>query len=461
MRELGTARARAGALGVAELLDDYPVRQMLFFISPRLIDLDSYLPTIMELKAQRPGWDFKVICFDKDNYNTIQNNPVLRSGLDKAAALYFCGTKPAASPLRRRIGGLVNFLRVSSWILRRKKPALFLAVPFTEFPYVLWYLLARSRSGNGFVLFKHRSTDEMHHLMWRARDLLEPKVRGLWSQLMGRDQDAIIHYHDQQKVMIEQLSAMGYIANTPRYNIGLPHGFSAWQRHIDEETEKQRRELVEQGIPADAELYGFFPGKPGSNEFLRGVGSIEHVFLKQMKALAKLRPNAYILIRPHPLAIHEEYVREGMRAFGNGQARISFAHPEVLLRLCRRCLFNNPTNLLFHCFPGHMVDCSDYPDDHYEEHGDISMAEGLGIVFVRPDRDNFYEKFREAIENDEPFREARNVGRLERIMESGKPRISSLLQLLDGGRHYQLSSGHISVDGAGSAMSTQPKFKDP
>ncbi len=412
-------------------------RQLLFFVSPRPIDFDSYLPTMMEMKHRRPNWNIKVICFDQTNYRNIKRNPVLQSGLDKAGTLHFCGSPPEFGKLRRLLKMAGNFLKISSWILRWKQPALFLAVPYSKFPYRIWYALSRLRGGNGFVLFKHRSPDEMHHLMWRARDKGEPQSPSLWSRVMGRDQDAIIYYHDHQLGMIEDLAPLGWIENTPRVKIGIPHLFPQWRAHIDDEVAKERANLEEKGLPADAELYAFFPGKPGSNDYLRGPGSIERVFVQQMSAVGKARPNSHALVRPHPMAVDEDYVQKGFDAFDKERASISFAHPEVMLRLCRRSFFNNPTNLLFHCFPGNMVDCSDYPDHHYEERGVISIADGLGAVYVSPDGDDFEDRLSQVIGDDDAFSNPKNRWRLSELLDSGQPKIDTLMGLLE------LSSGSL------------------
>jgi len=406
-------------------------RQLLFFISPRPIDFDSFLPTIMELKDRRPEWEFKVVCFDPNNFEMIQKNPVLLSGLNKAATFHYCGNRSETNGGRRWLTSIRNFLWVAGWILRHANPALFLAVPFADFPYRAWHFLARLRGGKGYILFKHRSPDEMHHLMWRTRAQRGPRAKSPWSRMFGSDQDGILYYHDFQERMISDLAQLGWIEDAPCHKIGLPHLFPAWQRHIEDEVEIQRRQLVADGVPADTELFGFFPSKPGSNELLRGDDSVEWVFVQQMTALSKARPDGFVLLRPHPLAVDEAYVREGIEAFGQDRARISYAHPEVLLRLCHRCFFNNPTNLLFHCFPGRMVDCSDYPDYHFEERGETSMADGLGVVYIRPDDAKFDTRFEEILESEEPFQESETCWRLSEMLESGHPNIDALLAILE------------------------------
>ena len=76
---------------------------------------------------------------------------------------------------------------------------------------------------------------------------------------MGRDQDAIIYYHDHQLGMIEDLAPLGWIENTPRVKIGMPHLFPQWRAHIDGEVAKERANLREKVSPPMRNFMPFFP----------------------------------------------------------------------------------------------------------------------------------------------------------------------------------------------------------
>ena len=106
-------------------------------------------------------------------------------------------------------------------------------------------------------------------------------------------------------------------------------------------------------------------------------------------------------------------------------------HPEVLLNISRRALFNNPTNIIFSCFPGHLIDVADYDDDHYLKRGRVSLAHGLGPVHICPRDDDFSEKLNFALTTEEPFRDPDLVRDRDAILQNNPSDIGPMLKLLD------------------------------
>jgi hypothetical protein len=146
-----------------------------------------------------------------------------------------------------------------------------------------------------------------------------------------------------------------------------------------------------------------FPAKPLSSETLREPGSIEMPFAKTIAAISRLRPKSIILVRPHPLAQDEPYVREAMERVGRDRARLYFGHPEAMIAMSRRAIFNNPTNILFSCYSGRLIDVSDYSEEHYGEFGEVSLAHGYGAVYVNPRGVDFESRLAVVLEMDEIF----------------------------------------------------------
>jgi hypothetical protein len=297
---------------------------------------------------------------------------------------------------------------------------------------VLFYALARLRGGNSYLLWKRRSTDEVHKIMFQVREAPEKQPVSFLARMLGRDQDAVIHYHDQQKETLDQAASFGRIYDVPWLRIGMPHHFPAWRRFIGEQIEVERARLAREGVPRDAEIYTLFAAKSGSGDNLGLPGAIERSSKAIITALTRLHPNAVILIRAHPQAVEEPYIAEVLASLGPEKAHLSLAHPEVLLALSRRCIANNPTNVLFTGFHGKSIDCSEYPDFHFKEHDEVSLAHGYGPLYINPLAKDFDSQMARALEDDSLFEAPELIEKRERLHHNNPPRFEALLNLLEG-----------------------------
>lgn len=411
-----------------------PVRRtVLFLLSPRVIDFDTFLPTAMELKAARPGWDLRFVTFEPRNADFIRRNDTFLAGLLLSGPLYCLGSPAGTGVLARWWRRVIGMVRLSVWLLRYPVPVLFAPRSFTAMPYNFLYALARLRGGSAFLLWKSSSPDRVHHIVWRNRELPSARPVTWLNRLLGRDLDGIVHYHDEQDEAIGKSDCYGRIAGVPWRRMGMPHRLPAWRRLVAAETIKEMTRLRATGVAADAELYCMFAAKPYSAVNLRGADSVERVFRQAIEVLCRRRPKAVVLIRPHPLAVDEPYIAEGIASVGRERARICFAHPEVLLAICRRAIFNNPSNIMFACYPGRVIDVSDYADSHYRDMGEVSLADGYGPLFVRPGRADFESAFIALLEDDAAFDDRATTYKREALLAANPATLTLLLRLIEKG----------------------------
>ncbi|MHA1538362.1 MAG: hypothetical protein ACTSUD_12465 [Alphaproteobacteria bacterium] len=406
-------------------------RELLFLLSPRIVSFDTFLPVAMQIAASRPGWRLRFISFDRKSFEAIGRNTTLIAGLERCGTLHFIGNPPGAGPIARARRRAMGMAKLAFWIVRARRPVVFSSRPFTDTAYAILYLLARARGGNGYLLWKNRSPDEVHRIMFQVREPPQPRPLPWLARRLSRHQDAIIHYHDQQPETLGMSAVFGRIDDVPRIRIGLPHLFAAWQELVTEQVAAERKNLTRDGVDPDGEIYTIFAAKPGSGANLGTPGSIERVFEAVLSALRRLRPGASILIRAHPAAVDAAYIQKGL-AEGGGQVRLSFAHPEVVAQLSRRCIANNPTNVLFAGFPGNFIDCSEYPDLHFAQVGEVSLAHGYGPIYIDPRKPDFEGRLAQALADDAPFRAAGIRGKLDRMVADNPVNMEALLDLLGG-----------------------------
>ena len=114
----------------------------------------------------------------------------------------------------------------------------------------------------------------------------------------------------------------------------------------------------------------------------------------------RLRPNATIFLRPHPLAANEAYLQDILKELNNPQIVVTFAHPEILLRLARRTIVNAPTNILFTSGEGRFIDCSDYRERDIDARHGEGFAAGYATLSLNPNTSDFDDRFTDALETD-------------------------------------------------------------
>ena len=373
----------------------------LFFLSPRVVDMDSYLPFAMALKDARPSADIRFVTFGRQNYDFIRRNETMVEGVERCGSLHFLGAEGgAATRLVRRAGA---FLQVLRWILTAKRPVLFHGRQFSDGPYVLWYLAARVRGGRGAVLARVRLTDAGLHRMFTDRFTALPKGRkSLLARLLGRDADGLIHYHDRQDIYLQSLNRYGDAAALPRLMIGMTNAYPSWRAMIEQAAEAARADLGLIDRP-NREVFGFIATKEFSATELRTPQSVEAPFRAVLAAIRRRRPDALILVRPHPLAVQEAWFTKAMEDFGGEAVRVTFLHPEVMARLTRRLIVNAPTNICYTTPDAAFIDVSDYKPEDLEARGGRSFADGHRVVRLDPTRADFEDALDAALADDARF----------------------------------------------------------
>jgi hypothetical protein len=371
-------------------------RLVVFFLGPRIIDFDTYLPTALEIATRFPETDVRFVTFSPGLLNTIQTNPTLAKAVDDTGHLHMLGGHGARSfPTRQWRRGW-NLLRLLGLILIARRPVLISTRPFSDLPYSLFYIAARLKGGLSVVLAKTRSPDSVHSIVWQNREKPKSQGRSIAARMFGRDADLAVDYHDRQSENFDLALELGSARGVSRERIGFPHLLPAW------------RQLIEAEIAAASErfrgrpVFAMLAAKPDSAVNLREPSSIALAFFSTLEVVFDTYPNAYVLVRPHPLAVDSDYVQEALRRH-EGQIELSRLHPEVLIALAKRTIVNNPTNVIFSCFPGRFIDVSDYAEKHYEERGPVSLAHGLGPLHIGPRWPDFEKRLKKALADDGVF----------------------------------------------------------
>tara|TARA_Y100001934_G_scaffold276155_2_gene372088 strand:- start:678 stop:1982 length:1305 start_codon:yes stop_codon:yes gene_type:complete len=399
-------------------------RNIIFLLSPRVIDFDTYLPIGMELKTLHPDWDIHFITFSAANLDFIRQNPILMSGLEKCGTLHFMGA--TSRGVGRWLQRARSLMRLTRLIADRRDGILFHGRHFAEGLYRFLFLVNRFRGGRSYILPRSRLVDQGMHELFRERftSLQEPPASKTgpfngWT-------DGLVYYHDEQPIYLQGMRAHGPLQDVPQFKLGLPQMLPSWQRHIEEESSRVRGDLASGGA-AEREIIAVIATKLFASETLRTSESVPVTFELIMTTLRRLRPNATILVRPHPLAVDEPYLHETLERMDDPNISITFLHPELLDTLASRVIINAPTNLIFTSCDGCYIDCSDYREEDLAKKGNMSFGAGYGAAYVNPNDPEFEGRFAALLDDDEWQKTPRLYEKRRALAAQNPPAVDALI----------------------------------
>lgn len=405
-------------------------RRLLFFLSPRLIDFDTWVPVAMELARARPDWDIRFITFSREHLEMLMRNDMLIQGFTSAGRLE-CLDARARGKLVWPFLRLIYLLKVCWWIVSRSRPVLLFGHPYCRMPFSAWYVLSRMRGGMGVILAKSRQADEnMQPASFRKLKNLPQSEISWVERMFGRDFDAYVDYHDKQDVYVSSIGRLGRIPESSSFRVGMPNFAEAWRRHVRHEADALKKSLKPSN-GNEREIYAFFPAKIQAERNLRTTNSPQETFRQVIETLFKLKPDACLLVRPHPVSLKDPQFLAVLDAVKDDRIVVTDAHPEVMIAVAARIFVNAPTNIQTTSAEGRFIDCSDYPDSYYEAHGEVSRGHGYGSVFVRPDTPNFEARLKRAIDDDSLFADREISGEREQLLAKGEFNLAPLLDRLE------------------------------
>ena len=83
---------------------------------------------------------------------------------------------------------------------------------------------------------------------------------------------------------------------------------------------------------------------------------------------------------------------------------ITKLHPQILAKVSSRIIFYARTNVMTDIFRTKMIDCSEYKKEDLIKNNQKSPGNyGYGVIYVNPQKNNFKEKFRHVLINDNSF----------------------------------------------------------
>jgi len=396
------------------------------------VDFDAYLPAAMALKEQRPDWQIRFLTFSRENFEFLKQNTTLMTGLHTCGTLHCADTKDGSGFLVRQMNRLRVHMMIAGWLLRFPKPLLLNSLPFCRLNLLIWFLIAKLNGGKCFVMVKHRVVDSFVLPGHRERIKTELQARrsGL-GRLMFQRYDALVHFHDQQVHTLQLYGFNDSGGGLRVISVGLQTLSPVWRQLIREQAEVERRKLSEQGLDMSRDVYSFMLSKSFKSRDMRAPDSVEFAFRLPLITLRELKPEAVILIRPHPAAVDDPFLVDTLKELDDPGMVVTLAHPEVMISLSRRTFFHVPNTVMATSYEARIVDCSEYPDSFLEERNGVPPAHGFGGIHVDPRSEDFRKRFARALEDDDAYAIGEVDAVRRELLERNPPNLAPLLQFIE------------------------------
>lgn len=328
-------------------------RRILAVVGAKLISVDTILPLLLQLKAEDPGLDVRLLFMDNRWRSVVEENYVLGEAMRSLDGVYKLsdGTGTLAN---RALAGL-RLARLLVWLYSR--PSMLLAYEdFARFPF---NVMARAvRAGGGVPVLYVKPTYAFSDALRRAQDA---KVGGKDVHFRDPGDRFLVFHPDQTK------DFQGY-TDFPATVIGAPHVFPAWKEHVAR-VAHERGVLAADGrvVPQDGRptFLMFYPGDanvPTCNVSPRVQ------FRRFLEVLSKVAPQARVLLKPHPIC-NLEQMYDDLREFPGLDIIPTYCHAQVLAHYGRLAVFPNGSTVINDMYAEKVpvLDIGDYRDEYVAE----------------------------------------------------------------------------------------------
>lgn len=312
-------------------VDKRPER-IVVLLGAKLIGLDAVLPIIMALRAEDQALDIRFVFLNASAIPTVSANYALDSAMrDTGTVEYLSSGKGGAA------GKMAAGWRLARHcVLALVRPAwIFSYTDVGQFP--LAPLARAARLGGGKVLIYAKSA--------YPGGAAELAAHQLKPQRQNRDVrfadpgDAFLMYHRDQAPMFADFGL------TRPTLIGTPRQYREWGNHLDAVgrqiglRDAAGERIETEGRPIIAVFYS------GDVEIPTQVDQPRESLRRILDFIARSAPGAAVLIKPHPNCDLTE-LRGDIASSARPDAKITFAHPQILARAARVTVFNNGSNAI-------------------------------------------------------------------------------------------------------------------
>lgn len=400
-------------------------RVIVFLLSPRLLDFDTYVPIAKAIRDVRPEWRIVFVSFDETASRYMARNEMLyQIASDHAEILCLTGGKPL---LRK----LAFALKLFALTISRRSPVLFLGRPFSSKLFVMLRRIARIRGGDGHFLRKDRGVDQLVppviEARWRQRDAAE---NSSGKSAADKNFGKFISYSGQDTLHLLSSGIHASDINDRSVAIGLPNFASWWSSLIETKADELRVRLSHEHPNASGPTFSVFPGKLFAGTTQRDMDSPKDSFRKLIRFKQAHYPDSLMVIRLHPVDDKSSFFSDCLEEEGAQHCCFLLDHPEVIVRATDFSFVTAHTNIQVTTPFGRFIDFSDYDELHFQHRGEKSLADGFGSLYVNPQSTDYQDEIADLISNPDVFDQPANLWRRQEMIEKHQFNVTKLLEAI-------------------------------
>lgn len=324
-------------------------RRILAVVGAKLISADTILPLLLQLKAEQPDSDIRLLFLDNRWRSVVEDNYVLGEATHALHGVH--RLSDGTGTVINRLGAGLRLAWWLGWLWRR--PSLVLCYDdFAHFPFNLMAWAARAGSGRAVLYVKppYAFSDALRRA--QGDKVGDKDVR-------FRDGgDCFLTFHP------EQTKDFGSYTDKPATVIGAPHRFPEWTAHVDRMA-RERGVIAADGsvvVPDDRPVFVmFYPGDAKVPTCKAGPRAQFRLFLEVLRREA---PQVRLLLKPHPICNFAQMYSD-LAEFPELDVIPTFCHAQVLARFSRLAIFPNGSTVINDMYVEGVpvLDIGDYQDE--------------------------------------------------------------------------------------------------
>ena len=311
----------------------------MLFVVYQQIELDTFLPIALEFKRLKKRKEIKFLFVDQKNFKIINQSRTLNNALNRCGKFYV--SPRLNNKIHYFIRSVLLKIEIVFWIYKSKCKVVF----FPSFGH---------SQNNKFLNFFLNIFKVKKFLLWKLRHVEKTnvtlnKIGEINVPIKSKNFfDGYIYYHSLQKGFLKILKKENLIEKDNLFNIGLPGTSLAWQKFVNEESQRELKEL-QRRFQNISNIYTIIGSKSYNlkRHFNDTITSSKQLSLL-VKEIFILDPNCIVLFKPHPR--EQEKTPEAIFKFFDitefPRFTFTYLNTDVLSKMSKIFLFFETNNVV-------------------------------------------------------------------------------------------------------------------
>ena len=375
----------------------------IIFIISTLQECDVFFSFAAGLRDKGKKLNIVTFIDDPDCFKQLKENKSLFFGFKKVGSLI--GREKKKNKISQKFYNFFWIIKLLLIITKFQKPIL-LSSDFQNIYRIIFQLFSKKMGGQSLILMPHSMLWHYQYKKFQNKIAnYEFSKKNFWHKIFRLKPCGYIYYNTKQLGYVELLKKSFKFKTNQLCCSGLGSETDFYINFFDKEYKQYKKKLS--FLKKTEKKRSFFSIICAAHgEGLLKEDSQERILKIILTEIIKCDKDSIILIRRHPKDNSKKSyvlsVIEELKMRRN--IYITKLHPQILAKVSSRIIFYSRTNVVTDIFKAKMIDCSEYKKEDLIKNNQKSPGNyGYGVIYVNPQKNNFKEKFRHVLINDNFF----------------------------------------------------------